>query len=102
MVRANAFVTDPKTHAEALRIMAKAGETTPEDFEKMLADTELYGDRAKTTAFLEGDTLKETMNKVQRFAFEHKLIKDDRFKIGFGTGGWEKLRFDPSFVKVSK
>jgi NitT/TauT family transport system substrate-binding protein len=97
-----AFYNDPNTHAEAMRIMAKAGETTPEDFEKMLADAEIYGDRAKTVTFMGSDTLKESMEKVQRFAFEHKLIKDDRFKIGYGSGGWQKLRFDPSFIKVNK
>ena len=97
-----AYYNDPATRPEAMRIMAKAGETTPEDFEKMLKDTDIYGDRAKTVQFMGSDTLKDTMEKVQRFAFEHKLIKDDRFKIGFGPGGWQKLRFDPSFIKVNK
>ncbi len=97
-----AFMNDPKTHPEAMKIIAKAAETTPEDFEKMLADADILGDRQKNIAFMESEGLKATMEKVQRFAFDHKILKDDRFKIGFGPGGWQKLRFDTTYMKPAK
>jgi len=66
----------------------------------MLADTELYTDRAKAGTFLESDTIKSTMEKVKKFSFDHGLIKDDKFAIGFGKSGSEKLRFDATYVRA--
>ena len=95
-------ITDPKTRPEAIEIMAKGAGASVEEFNKMLADTELYTDRAKAGAFLEGGAIKETMEKVKKFSYDHKLIKEANFTIGFGSGGSDKLRFDASYVKSGK
>ena len=95
-------ITDAKTRPEAIEIMAKGAGASVEEFNKMLADTDLYTDRAKAGAFLEGGAIKETMEKVKKFSFDHGLIKDAGFTIGFGGAGAEKLRFDSSYVKSGK
>ena len=53
-------------------------------------------------AFFESDTIKQTMEKVKKFSFDHGLVKDDKFSVGFGKGGSEKLRFDPSYIRAGK
>jgi NitT/TauT family transport system substrate-binding protein len=95
-------ITDPKTRTEAIEIMAKGAGASVEEYNKMLADTDLYTDREKCAAFLESDTLKTTMEKVKKFSFDHGLVKDEKFTIGFGKSGTEKLRFDASFVRAGK
>jgi NitT/TauT family transport system substrate-binding protein len=96
-------ILNPATRAESIEIMAKAaGGLSVEEFNKMLADTDLYTDRAKAGAFLESDTIKSTMEKVKKFSFDHGLIKDDKFAVGFGSSGPEKLRFDASYVRAGK
>lgn len=92
------MIKDQKTRPEAIEIMAKGAGASVEEFNKMLADTDLYTDRAKCKEFLASDTLKQTMAKVKKFSFDHGLIKDAGFEIGFGSGS-EKLRFDPQYVK---
>ncbi len=96
------LINDAATRPEALEIMAKGAGSTVVDFNKMLADTELYTDREKCAAFLESDTLKTTMTKVKAFSFDHGLVKDDKFTIGYGKSGPEKLRFDASYVRANK
>jgi NitT/TauT family transport system substrate-binding protein len=96
------YITDPKTRPEAIEIMAKGAGASVEEYNKMLADTDLYTDREKCAAFLESDTLKATMEKVKKFSFDHGLIKEEKFAVGFGKGGSEKLRFDSSFVRAGK
>jgi NitT/TauT family transport system substrate-binding protein len=96
------FITDAKTRPEAIEIMAKAAGASVTDFNKMLADTDLYTDRDKCAAFLASDTLKQTMTKVKQFSFDHGLIKDNTFTVGFSSAGSEKLRFDPAWVRAGK
>ncbi len=91
------LIKDPKSRPEAIEIMAKAAGATVEEFNKMLADTDLFTDRTKCQQFLGSDTLKDTMAKVKKFSFDHGLIKDAGFEIGFGAGS-QKLRFDSKFV----
>jgi NitT/TauT family transport system substrate-binding protein len=95
-------IVDPKTRPEAIEIMARGAGASVEEFNKMLADTDLYTDREKCAAFLESDTLKATMEKVKKFSFDHGLIKEEKFDVGFGKSGAEKLRFDASFVRGGK
>jgi NitT/TauT family transport system substrate-binding protein len=96
------FISDAKTRPEANEIMAKAAGASVEEFNKMLADTELYTDRAKAQAFFEGAPIKETMEKIKKFSFDHGLIKDQGFTIGFGKSGTEKLRFDSTYISAGK
>src|SRR5262249_15384544 len=57
-------INDPKTRGESIEIMAKGAGASVEEFNKMLADTDLYLDREKCASFLESDTIKQTMTKV--------------------------------------
>jgi NitT/TauT family transport system substrate-binding protein len=93
------YISDPATRAEAIEIMAKAAGATVADFNKMLADTDLYTDPKRCADFLESQTLRATMDRVKKFSFERGLIKDGGFAVGFGTGNGEKLRFDASYVR---
>jgi len=95
-------INDTKTRPESIEIMAKGAGASVEEFNKMLADTDLYLDREKCASFLESGTIKETMAKVKKFSFDHGLIKDNSFSIGFGKTGTEKLRFDSSYVRAGK
>lgn len=91
------MIKDSTTRAEAIEIMAKGAGATVEEFNKMLADTDLFTDRTKCQQFLGSDTLKDTMAKIKKFSFDHGLIKDAGFDIGFGPGT-QKLRFDAQYV----
>ena len=93
------LIADPTTRAESVEIMAKAAGASVEEFNKMLADTDLFIERKRCVEFLEGDKLKETMGRIKKFSFDKGLIKDDNFAIGFGPAGTQKLRFDASFVR---
>ena len=99
---AMALITDEKTRKEAIEIMAKGAGSSVEEFNKMLADTNLFTDRAKAAAFLEGDTIKTTMAKVKKFSFDHELVKDAAFTIGYGQGATDKLRFVNTYVAQAK
>ena len=94
------LITNEGTRAEAIEIMAKGAGASVQDFNKMLADTDLYTDRKRAQSFLESDKLKETMGRVKKFSFDKGLVKDDRFTIGFGKDAQEKLRFDSSYVRA--
>ena len=76
---------------EAIEIMAKGAGSSVEDFNKMLADTDLFVDKKKSADFLEGGTIKATMTKVKKFSFDHDLIKNDKFTIGFGKDAKDLL-----------
>ncbi len=95
------FTLDPRTRPEAIEIMAKAAGASVQEFNKMLADTELYTDRQRCVSFLKGDALKATMAKVKQFSFDHGLVKDNTFQIGFSPSGPEKLRFDPTYASAT-
>jgi len=94
------LITNSATRKEAIEIMAKGAGSSVEDFNKMLADTDLFVDKKKSADFLEGDTIKATMTKVKKFSFDHDLIKNDKFTIGFGKDAKDLLRFDNSYIVV--
>ncbi|MBI4701845.1 MAG: ABC transporter substrate-binding protein [Deltaproteobacteria bacterium] len=93
------LIADQSTRPEAIEIMAKGAGAPVGDFNKMLADTDLYVDRGRAGDFLESETLKKTMDKVKKFCLEHELIKDAKFTVGYGAGGDDLLRFDSTWVR---
>ena len=97
---AMAYITDAKTRADAIEIMAKAAGASVQEFNRMLADTDLYTDRKRCAEFLDSDRIKETMAKVKKFSFDKRLVKDASFEIGFGPAAKQKLRFDSSYVRA--
>lgn len=94
------YFSDEKTRKDAIDIMAKGAGASVEEFEKMLEATDLFTDRKKTADFLEGDKIKATMDKVKKFSFDHDLINNEKFSIGFGKGAKAQLRFDKSCIKI--
>ena len=97
---AMAYITDAKTRADAIEIMAKAAGASVQEFNRMLADTDLYTDRKRCAEFLDSDRIKQTMAKVKKFSFDKRLVKDASFEIGFGPAAKQKLRFDSSYVRA--
>ena len=97
---AMAYITDNKTRKEAIEIMAKGAGSSVEEFNKMLADTDLFTSSKKCADFLEGATIKEVMKKVKKFSFDHDLIKDNKFSVGFGKDAKDLLRFDNSYITI--
>jgi NitT/TauT family transport system substrate-binding protein len=93
------FITNSQTRTEGIDIMAKAAGSSVEEFNKMLADTDLFTDRKKTADFLVGSTMKDTMTKVKDFSFDKGLVENDKFTIGYGKEASDLLRFDPSYLQ---
>ena len=97
---AMAYIADTKTRGDAIEIMAKAAGASVQEFNRMLADTDLYTDRKRCAEFLDSDRLKQTMAKVKKFSYDKRLLKDASFEIGYGQTAKEKLRFDSSYVRA--
>ncbi|MEZ4229406.1 MAG: ABC transporter substrate-binding protein [Polyangiaceae bacterium] len=97
---AMAYFAGEAMRKDAIEIMAKGAGSSVEDFEKMLKDTDLFTDRKKTADTLEGEKLKGTMEKVKKFSFDHDLIKNEGFQIGFGHDAKSQLKFDKSYIKI--
>jgi NitT/TauT family transport system substrate-binding protein len=96
------FITDQTTRTEAIEIMAKAAGASVQEFNKMLADTDLFYDKKRAGSFLESDGLKQTMAKVKQFSFDKGLVKDNSFAVGYSKDAKEKLRFDSSYVRAAQ
>ncbi|HVY62787.1 MAG TPA: ABC transporter substrate-binding protein [Planctomycetota bacterium] len=86
------FLSDPRTHEEAVRIMADGAGASVEQFEKMLKGTHIFTESKSAAGFLGGPELKATMSKVKKFSLEHQLIDDDSVEI----------QLDPSFTAQVK
>ncbi|MDF0732909.1 putative urea ABC transporter substrate-binding protein [Pseudomonas entomophila] len=101
----------PATDA-ALAHMAKASGTDLEGFKAQLSTTYLFATPQATLAFVNGEALPRTMEKVAKFSFDHGLLgagaQDSgavgmRFAKGAGVGDQTnvKLRFDPAYVQMA-
>jgi len=65
--------TSPSAIA-ARTMMAKGSGTTLADFDSQLATTHLYETPADAVAFLKGVSLREGIDRVRDFCFEHELL----------------------------
>jgi NitT/TauT family transport system substrate-binding protein len=60
-----AFLNDPKTHDEAVKIMAKRIEAKPDDLEKNLKGTHLLDGPGNLKAMLKGNNLDSIYGSLQ-------------------------------------
>ena len=94
-----------KTH------MATASGTDLKGYEAQLATTEMFYQAADAVEFVNSPKLKETMQYVAEFSFDHGLLGDGAPDAGFigiempsGTFGNKrntKLRFTPKYMKMA-
>ncbi|WP_203142616.1 putative urea ABC transporter substrate-binding protein [Marinobacter mangrovi] len=99
---------------EAIKIrkaLADASGTDLTGYDSQLDSTRMFYDPAKAVAFVNGTELKETMQKVAEFSFEHGLLGEgapDATFIGvetpagtYGNSGNTQLRFTPDYMKMA-
>lgn len=96
---------------EALASMAAFAGGSLEEFKAQLGTTAMFHQPAAAAAFAEGAKIKETMEYVRTFSFNHGLYGDadskDFVGISFPDGsvagdrGNVKLRFDSSFMRMA-
>lgn len=103
--------SDPAGKA-ARTAMAKASGTDLAGFEAQLATTHLFATPADAYAFMTGDALLKTMDRVRRFSYEHGILgqgagSPDVVGIEFpaarvlGDAHNVKMRIDPTFTKLA-
>ncbi|MGE7991391.1 putative urea ABC transporter substrate-binding protein [Pseudomonas sp. NPDC089554] len=101
----------PATEA-ALTHMAKASGTDLEGYKSQLSTTYLFATPQATLAFVNGNALPKTMEKVAKFSFDHGLLgtaAQDSNAVGMsfakgvtvGDQANLKLRFDPEYVQLA-
>lgn len=91
--------------------MGKASGTDLEGYEAQLASTKMFYEAADAVEFVNSPALKQTMEYVAGFSFDHGLLGDgapDPGFIGietpagiFGDKGNIQLRFDPSYMQMA-
>jgi NitT/TauT family transport system substrate-binding protein len=96
----------------ALEAMAAASGTDLAGYKAQLAATALFTDPAKAVAFLGGEEVKTTMDRVRTFLFDHGILganatSVDAVGIAFPDGSVlgdkdnVKLRFDPTYTALA-
>lgn len=91
--------------------MGKASGTDLEGYEAQLASTKMFYEAADAVEFVNSPALKQTMEYVAGFSFDHGLLGDSAPDAGFigietpagvfGDKGNIQLRFDPSFMQMA-
>ena len=72
---------------ESLRMAAEAG-TSPEDFEKLMAGTDIFTDAKRCIEFMKDPKLATTLESVKKFLNKHEKLEDTSANI----------TFDPQFI----
>ena len=100
-----------ETSSEVRAHMGEASGTDQAGYEAQLSSTQMFYSPADAVAFVNSEQLKQTMEYVANFSFEHGLLGEgaaDASFIGietpsgvFGNSGNIQLRFDPSFMKLA-
>lgn len=90
--------------------MGKASGTDLAGFESQLASTKMFYDAKEAVEFVNSPALKNTMQYVAEFSFEHGLLGEGAADAGFigietpsgvfGNKDNIKLRFDPSYMEM--
>ncbi|WP_028582445.1 putative urea ABC transporter substrate-binding protein [Desulfogranum japonicum] len=97
---------------EALELMAQSAGGTLAEFKAQLKTTRMFYSAAEAAAFTNGAQLKETMEYVRTFSFDHGLYGDGapskdlvgiRFPDGSVIGDTNnvKLRFDATYMSLA-
>jgi NitT/TauT family transport system substrate-binding protein len=101
-----------KAAREALSFMAQTSGATEAEFKAQLRTTAMFYKAADAAAFAKGEQLKQTMEYVRTFSFEHGLFgqgapSKDFVGIAFpdgtvlGDNGNVKLRFDATYMEMA-
>ncbi len=95
----------------ARSIMAEASGTDLAGYEAQLASTKMFFQPKDAVEFTNSPKLKETMQYVAEFSFEHGLLGEGAADAGFigietpagvyGDKGNIQLRFDPSYMQMA-
>ncbi len=101
-----------KAAREAIAFMAQTSGATEAEFKAQLRTTAMFYKAADAAAFAKGEQLKQTMEYVRTFSFEHGLFgqgapSKDFVGIAFPDGtvlgdtGNVKLRFDATYMEMA-
>ena len=82
------MITDPSTRKEAIKVMAAEAGTSPEDFEKLMAGTDIFTDAKRCIEFMKDPKLATTLESVKKFLNKHEKLEDTTANI----------TFDPQFI----
>jgi NitT/TauT family transport system substrate-binding protein len=104
--------SDTEEGVAARTAMAEASGTDLAGYEAQLASTQMFYDPAEAVAFVQGETLPETMVTVAEFLFEQGILGEGapsadfvgiEYPGGVVTGNPDniQLRFDPSFMQMA-
>ena len=104
--------SDTEEGIAARTAMAEASGTDLAGYDAQLASTEMFWDPADAVAFVESETLPDTMVTVAEFLFEQGILGVDapsadfvgiEYPGGVTTGNTDniQLRFDPSFMQMA-
>lgn len=91
--------------------MGKASGTDLAGYEAQLASTKMFYDAGEAVDFVNSPALKQTMEYVANFSFDHGLLGDGAPDAGFigietpagvfGDSSNIQLRFDPSYMQMA-
>lgn len=100
-----------KQGKEAIAYMAQFAGGTEAEFRAQLRTTQMFYNPSESLSFVQSDKLKETMEYVRTFSFDHGLFGDAESKdfVGIqfpdgtvmGDKSNIKMRFDDQFVKMA-
>lgn len=104
--------SDTEEGIAARTAMAEASGTDLAGYDAQLASTQMFWDPADAVAFVESETLPETMVTVAEFLFDQGILGVDapsadfvgiEYPGGVTTGNADniQLRFDPSFMQMA-
>ena len=68
---------------EAIKSMAAYAGTSAEDFEKLMAGTDIFTDPKRCTEFMKGEQIKKTQESVKTFLNKHEKLDDMSAKVDF-------------------
>ncbi|MGB2246312.1 MAG: putative urea ABC transporter substrate-binding protein [Alcanivorax sediminis] len=95
----------------ARTFMAKASGTDLAGYEAQLASTRMFYNASEAVAFVNSTELKDTMQKVAEFSFEHGLLGEGAPDAGFvgiatpagifGSDSNVQLRFIPDYMQMA-
>lgn len=100
-----------KDSADVRAHMGEASGTDLAGYEAQLASTQMFYSPVDAVEFVNSTELKQTMEYVANFSFEHGLLGEGAADAGFigietpagvfGNSGNIQLRFDPSFMQMA-
>ncbi len=106
------IMSAPATGTAARTAMGEASGTDLAGYDEQLATTQLFRTAADGVKFATSPQLRDTMDSVRRFAFDHGLLGENASSVDFvgigfadgsvlGNSSNVKLRFNADYVKLA-